>query len=462
MSRDAARPSHIPVRAGENLELAIERMADGPDGFARKGGYALLVEGGLPGERVLAKVTSAARRFGRARVVEVLSPSPDRVEPPCRHFADCGGCQWQHASLPAQRAWKRERLRSALAHALGDAAIEVGPCLFPAAGRRHKIALHLRNRGRELQPCLHRRRSLDLVEILECPACDEEGLSLAFAAVDELSRLGEPAFDPERGGVLRSVLVRRSASTGESHVVVVATRRPRGIERAAERIQAAGASSVSWNQNDGPPGRLLGRRTFPLAGPRRIVERVAGIDLRISASSFFQTSPAAASMLVDRVIAGLQPTAADSAIDLFCGAGLFTLPLARSCEIALGVEQDEGAISDARESAAANGVANAEFVRGSALARLRRPLPRVSLAVLDPPRAGCGEEVARSLARLRVRRVAYVSCEPASLARDLASFAAQGLVPVSVTPVDMFPHTSHVEAVAILERSRVARGPLAG
>lgn len=449
-------PDHIPVARFEIVELDIDQMADGPDGLARIGGYVILVPGTLPGERVKVQMTSAARKFGRGELLEVLRPSPDRVVPRCRHFLDCGGCHMQHASYEAQLHSKQQRLQRALQHALGDDAPPVAACVAPGEpwGQRHKIALHLRQWGDELQPCFHRVRSIDLVEVLECPASDEDGLELAFAAVDELSRLRLPVFVPEEGGVLRSVLVRQSAGTGESHVLLVATEAPKGIDEVAGRIHERGATTVSLNLNPGPPDHLLGRATRVLVGPPRIEERIGGMRLAISPDSFFQTSPGGAERLVELVLQGLQPGPGDVTADLYCGGGLFSLPLAQASKQVVGVEQDHSAVLDARTSAQWNHIDNVEFVHAGVATQLRRWQQGTKLdrVVLDPPRQGCEAEVVELLCKLGPRRVAYVSCDVEALGRDLQEFLRHGLRPVQVTPVDMFPHTGHIEAVAILQR----------
>lgn len=454
VSNSSVPKPRIPVAQGDVLELVVDGMADGPDGLCRVDGYVVLVAGVLPGERIEAEITSAARKFGRAELVRVLRPSPDRVEPRCRHFLACGGCQLQHARYEAQLQHKRQRLQRALQYRLGDAAPEVATTVAPPEpwGQRHKIALHLRDRDGELQPCFRRLRSIGLVEILECPASDEDGLDLAFTAVDELSRLQAPAWHPRLGGVLRTLLVRQSQGTGESHVVIVATEPPAGIDGVAARLQQAGATTVSLNLNDGPVEQLLGRDTRVLAGPPRIEERIGGLRYAISPDSFFQTAPAGAAALVELVLQWLQPKAADFVADLYCGGGLFALPLAQRSRRVLGIEQGFGAVIDAQHSAARNDISNAEFVHAAVEAQLHRwSHPRPDLIVLDPPRQGCGDEVAALLGRLGPRRVAYVSCDAEALAKDLAALAAHGLRAVRVTPVDMFPHTAHVEAVAFLQ-----------
>ena len=454
------RPRQVPVENGERRELAIETLADGPDALARVGDYVVLVPGCLPGERVLAEITSSARKFGRARLLAVRQPSADRDTPRCAHFLHCGGCHWQHVRYARQLREKQARVQKELAHALGEQAppvLETAPAPAPY-GQRHKVALQLGNdeRGR-LQPCLHPLRSAGLLPVRECPASAPAAAALAFAATRLLDRLQVGAFDPVRGtGLLRSVLVRRSASSAESQLLVVATRPVPGLERLLPELLAAGATTVALNLNDGPAARLLGRETTVLAGPLRLRERIDGVDYAISPAAFFQTAPAGAAVLVRAVQQWLAPGPQDHVLDLYCGGGLFALALARSARSVLGIEESPLAVGDAIAGAAQNELHNVRFVQARAeqgLDRCGSGLPVPDLAVLDPPRAGAGERVLQRLAALGPRRIAHVGCEPRALARDLAVLTQLAYRAVSVLPVDLFPQTAHVEAVACLERS---------
>ncbi|MCA8948484.1 MAG: 23S rRNA (uracil(1939)-C(5))-methyltransferase RlmD [Planctomycetes bacterium] len=457
MSR--SRPQTTPIRRGDLVEVEIVARGEGPDGIAKLGDYVVFVPGTLPGERVFVEITSAARKFGRGEPLELLLPAADRVEPFCKHFLDCGGCHLQHQLYGAQLDDKRARLSRGLAHALGERAPEVAATIAakPSHGQRHKVALHLRNApGGRLEGCFHRQRSVELVAVRECPASDPLAWDLANATVALLAELPLDAWHPFRApdGLLRTVLV-RATTGGEAHVLVVAREaRVPGLETLVPRLHAAGATTISVNTNDGEPSRLLGPRTHVVSGPRRITEEIGGVRHLLSPSAFFQTSPQAAAHLVDLVLTWLRPTADDDVADLYCGAGLLTLPLARRARAVLGCELAGAAVDDAVAAAELNGIHNVHWFRGRAehaLVRCRTgELPRPRLVALDPPRRGLEPAVIAELAELRPSRIAYVSCEPQTLQRDLAAFDAAGFRTTLVTPVDMFPHTSHVEAVAWL------------
>lgn len=455
-----ASRSDIPVRRGDRVSLTIERLGDGPDGIGRVGDYVVFVPGVLPGEQALVEITSAARKFGRGRVLELDRSSKERVEPRCAHFLDCGGCHLQHQHYAAQLRDKQGRLQRSLDHTLGDDAPAVAATV-PAADpyyQRHKVVLHLHNDPeRGLVPAFHRLRSLDLVPVDECPASEPRAFALAHRTATLLATLGHRAWDPDfaRDGILRSVLVRRS-TLGEAHVVIVARQdHVPGLDRVLDAITRAGATTISVNHNDGEASRLLGPRTRIVAGPDRIRERIGAFEHPLAPTSFFQTAPRMAERIVAAVVDALAPDRRDHVADLYCGAGLLTLPLAARAKSATGVEASGSAVADARRAAEQNRITNATFVAGFTnrwLADVEQGRgPRPDLVALDPPRTGLDDGVAAALGRLAPRRIAYVSCDPLALARDLSALAGHGFRVCSVTPFDMFPQTAHIEAVAVLE-----------
>lgn len=453
------RPRTIPVARGDRLTLHVSDLGDGPDGIARVGDYVVFVPGVLPGEEVLVEITSAARKFGRGELLSVRTAAADRVAARCAHFLACGGCHRQHQRYDAQLADKQDRLQRLLAHALGTAAPTVPlPLAGAPFGERHKIVLHLRGGGdAPLETCFHRPRSPELVAVHECPASDPAAWRLARAAVRELATLRHFAWDPDFApdGLLRSVLVRRT-TLGEALVLVVARRaHVPGLERIVDALHRAGATTIAVNGNAGEFSQLLGPETRLVSGPPRIRERLLDVDYLLSPDAFFQTAPRLAGRLVQLVTEWLDPGRDEVAGDLYCGGGLLTLPLARRARTAFGIELGRGAIHDAEAAARHNGLGNVTFRAGHVehwLAACRRgDLPRPHVVALDPPRAGVSAAVIAELAALRPRRLAYVACDTAALARDLRALHERGFTTRRVQPLDMFPQTCHLEAVAMLD-----------
>lgn len=456
------RPREVPVERDDEVLVDVVGLGDGPDGLTKFGDYVIFVPGVLPGEQARVRVSSAARKFGRGDVLDIEHESPDRVEPECMHFLTCGGCHWLHQSYPAQLRHKQERLQRSLGHALGERCPEVAPTVpapFPF-GQRHKVALHLRNGDRGLEACFHRARSPELVRIHECPASEPLAFALAKAAVLQLDGLHHRAWHPflEPHGLLRSVLVRRT-TLGEALLVLVA-RRPQipGLERVMDALHAAGATTIVVNHNDGDLARLLGPHGEVVSGPPRVAERLCGTTYLISPNAFFQTSPPMAARLVQHVVDWLAPTPHDDVGDLYCGGGLLTLPLAARARSAFGIEQNAAAIADAVAASEANLLRNVRWRTGSVARWLaacgQGDLPRPQLVVMDPPRDGLEAGVVERLRALQPRRLAYVSCEPTALQRDLPALADAGFAVRSVVPFDMFPQTALVESLVCLERAR--------
>lgn len=456
-----------PLERGDQLEVEIVALGNGPDGVAKVDGYTLFVPGTLPGERVFVEVTSSTRKFARGEVIELQTPAADRVVPSCEHFLVCGGCHRQHQYYPAQLEDKRAALYRTLRYALGEAALQPDATLAatPSLGQRHKVALHLRNRvlaqqqHGHLDGCLHRIRSADLIAVHECPTSDPLAWDLAQTTLELLQELPHRAWDPDfaQDGLLRTILV-RTTTTGAAHVVLVARQAMvPGLERLLSRLLDAGATTVGVNYNTGEFSQLLGPRTTILAGPPRIAERIGNCEYLLSPDSFFQTSPQAAGQLIEQVLHCLAPTPRDTVYDLYCGVGLLTLPLAARAGRTIGMEQRASAIADARLSAERNRLA-AQFLVGDVAETLAQcgsaKLPRPTVLCVDPPRTGLLPAVVQQIVRLAPARLAYVSCDLHSLGQDLKQLAQAGYRATSAVALDMFPHTCHVESVVGLTAAR--------
>ncbi len=464
------RPSGVPVARGDRLTLDVEAFGDGPDGLARIGGYIVFVPGAIPGERVRAEIVSAGRKHGRAELVEIERSAGARVEPRCRHFAVCGGCQLQHVDLETQRRTKTDRLRKTLSHALRTRSVPVEAMRGSEDGwgLRTKVALHFSGTPEHLVAGYFQRRSRELVGIAECPVSDPLALRVALAARDGVIRAGLSAWDPRSDdGEIRAVVARAAPSTQDVHLIVVVRREPRaGFAAIVRAARDAGATGVSIDRNDGPPERLTsGDPPRVIFGEGTIREEVRGTRMRVSPGAFFQTSSYGAGELVD-VVRELHGATADGRIvDLYCGVGLFALALAPDVARVVAVDENEEAVEDARLAAEAAGIQNVTFKSG-VVERLADSLARgrgeLDAAIVDPPRAGLSRRVVDVLLqRLTPRRIVYVSCDPESLGRDLRQLVHGGYRLARVVPVDMFPHTHHIEAVAVLDRLKPRAGDAA-
>lgn len=412
-------------------------------------------------------------RSGRVALHAILVPSPHRVAPACRHHGRagsppaagwCGGCQWQHIAYPHQLRLKAELVDRLVRGAVADAPAS-GPTLPGARpdapwGFRQKVHFLLGESGppRRSHPVLghYAAGSRRIVPITECPVHAPRGNELAFAFLDHLSGA---ALSPRTRRVLRGLAVRVAPHTGESMVTLVASEDGDRALRAVTRrfIAATAPTSTHLNLHDRDDGYVFGAHTRTLDGSAHITERIAGIDFSIAPTAFFQTNVGAADALVRLVVdvAGPPTTVAD----LYAGGGLFALPLARAGHTVVAVETHPDAVAAGIRAALTNGVprTRCRFVE-STVEQALGTIAATDVVILDPPREGCTRTVLQGvLQRVRPRLVLYVSCQPESLARDLGVLRA-GYRIRQVQPVDMFPHTPHVETVVVLER-RTTRSP---
>ena len=453
---------------GAILELGAEAMALDGDAVARAGTYVLLVPGAIPGERVEVEVVSAGRKSGKAALRRVLAPSPHRVAPFCRHFGPCGGCSWQHIAYEEQLRLKREMLASTLARALGSevkvlptVGLSSGDAPSPTGPRGYRHKAHFTfgtgSGGRGLAMGHYRRGSRDLLPVEDCPVHAPAGNRIAFAARDILRGQGVPGADEDTlEGLARHVVVRTSAATGGTQAVIVAVRDDPRLRSAAEEIRALEdpPRGIHLEIHDRPGPFIRGSRTMKLAGEDRLIEEVAGARFALSPRSFFQTSVGSAERLAAAVLARV-PAGPERVLDLYAGAGLFAIPLARRGARVLAVEESPSAVSDGQASLDLNpglaGECRFERRRVEDFIRDHDPGPDPpGTVILDPPREGCPAPVLERLAALGPRRIIYVSCNPRALARDLAILGDRGCAVIEVEPVDMFPHTAHIEAVALV------------
>ena len=438
----------------QELTLAVERMAYGADGIAHADdGKTVFVSGGVTGDLVRATVTSDGESFSRAEVSQVIEPSPLRVTPACPLAGVCGGCPWAALDRDAQLAAKRANVVDSLVrigHFDAEAAERlVGACEAPSEpwGYRNKVELAFARQGRRTVVGMHDRGGAGVVKVDRCPLLDKRDARLVKSVSGALSYLsGSQDLGLERVGIrvsrrTRDVEVALWTSTGAF---------PRA-QVAKVLGDACKTSSVVRVLTKGPQKARRVSGVERLSGKGHWQERVGEETMALSAPSFFQVNTLGAERLVALVLDGLQPDDGDEAMDLYCGAGTFTLPLARRAGFVSAVESYGPAVRDLRRNLEHANLDNVDAVGGDAGREF--PDTDADVIVVDPPRAGLAEDVVARLAAQPARAIAYVSCDPATLARDLARFAAAGtFAPARITPVDLFPQTFHVETVALLER----------
>jgi 23S rRNA (uracil1939-C5)-methyltransferase len=386
------------------------------------------------------------------------------MTPRCAHFGACGGCQFQDVPYPAQLERKRAELETLLTRAVPrglPAVAAMVPMPLGADGMpwhfRHKAAFVFGSGPRGLTMGHFAGGGREIVPVVECPVHGERANRIAFALFDALARARITAAGPRLDGVLRHVIVRTSADERDAVALLVVTRNDPALRRPVRALLASPDRPDGFyvNIHDRPSPYMVGRTTVRIDGHAHVRERSLGPTFLVSPTAFFQTNPAAAAVLVDLVVA--QAAAGrQRVLDLYAGSGLFSLPLAMAGHDVVAVEENGQAIDDAARNLDVNRLPP-HAVRLIA-SRVEDALPdlwrrQFDLVVLDPPRQGCPPRVIDGVfGRLAPPRVAYVSCHPESLAAELPAIIGHGYRPTLIQPVDMFPHTPHIETVAVFER----------
>jgi 23S rRNA (uracil1939-C5)-methyltransferase len=451
-----------PVQRDEELELTIDSLAFGGNGVARLDGFVVFVRAGLPGDTVRARVTKVQRRHAEAIATEVLEPGPQRVEAPCAHYPACGGCRFQdlayEAQLTAKQAWVDDSLRRIAGIA--------EPPLLPIVGAEELFGY--RNKmeysfapgpdGPELG--LHRAGRWDeVLDVERCWLTTDLGNAIRNTIRDWAHEERLPAYDQAAGeGYLRHLVVREGRNTGQALVQLVTHERERfDRERLIEVLNGhPEVRSIHWTVNDGP-SEVTNLPSELLWGDEAIEERIGELRFRVRPNAFLQTN----TRMAERLYALVQEEAAlgggETVYDLYCGIGTIGLSLARDALTVWGIEISEESVACAIENAELNAIGNAAFFAGNVGQVLRELEERAGapdLVVVDPPRAGLAGKALRRLGELAAPRVVYVSCNPTTLAGDCKRLVEEyGYRLVRTRPVDMFPHTPHVESVSLLERA---------
>jgi 23S rRNA (uracil1939-C5)-methyltransferase len=448
-----------PVRKDQELELRIDSLAYGGNGVARLNGFVVFVRRALPGDTVRARVTKVKRNHAEAVSLEVVEAGAPRVEAPCAHYPACGGCRFQDLAYEAQLAAKAQQVADALRRIGGFGDLEPEP---PVAA---KSVFHYRNKLEYSFTTLddgsvglgfHRAGRWDeVLDVERCWLTTDLGNGIreavkAWAQAQEL-----PAYDQERQeGYLRHLVVREGRNTGQALAVLVTA--PGDLPGADQLVEALRAfpelRSVHWAVNDSP-AEVTNLPTDLLWGEEAMEEEILGLRYRVRPNAFLQTNTEMCEALYG-VAAELAALTGDETVyDLYCGIGTIGLTLARDALTVWGIEASEESIACAVENAELNGIANAAFFAGDVgrdLAELRARAGPPDVVVVDPPRAGLAGKAVRRVGELQAPRLVYVSCNPTTLAGNAKELVNDfGYRLDRVRPVDMFPHTPHVEAVAL-------------
>jgi 23S rRNA (uracil1939-C5)-methyltransferase len=443
-----ARPSR-----GDELELTIDSLAHGGNGVARRDGYVVFVAGAVPGDRVRAVVGKAKRAYAEARTVEVLEPSPDRIEPAAAH----PGAPWQVLPYERQLEVKAAQVGEALERIGRLEGFELEPIVPAVEQWRYRNKLEYSfgtGPGGELVCGFHAPGRWDeILPLDDCLLASERSNAVREQVLAWARAHGLSAWDRrEQRGLLRNLVVREGRRTGELQVRLVTS--PGAIDTDT-LIDAVRCDGLFWTRQEQLGETALGGETELLSGTPRLREQLGGLEFLVSPEAFFQTNSEMAETLYGVAAELAQLRGHERVFDLFCGIGTIGLSLAARAREVVGVEIVEAAVADAIENARRNDVLNARFYAGDirlAMRDLVEQAGRPDVVVVDPPRAGLSQKVVRRILEAQPSRIVYVSCNPTTLAPNAAQMVEAGYALERVRPVDMFPQTPHIECVALLER----------
>lgn len=436
------------MRKNDLYILDITGMNSEGEGVAKHGGFAVFVPRAILGERVEARIVKVLKNYAYGKIENIIVASPDRIAPQCAYFPRCGGCTFWHMGYEAQLEFKTNKVRETLAR-VGKIDTKVHDCI----GMPNP--LHYRNKA--IFPItpdgigFYAARSHDVIDMETC-LVQEKVNDEILRAVREFMREYDiaPYDENTHAGLFRAILTR----VGNGIMVAVVTNGTKFSHKAefARKIAAIdGVVSIIQNINDKKTNLVLGAESITLFGQDKIFMKLENLHFEVGVNSFYQVNSEQMLTVYRKVREFANLSGRENVLDLYCGVGSITLFLAKDARRIIGVESVAAAIEDARANAAANGIDNAEFLLGRSEDAIEDLHEEIDVVVLDPPRKGCEEAVLRALLKLCPERIVYVSCNAATLARDLR-ILAEGYDVESVQPVDMFPHSHHVETIASLRR----------
>jgi len=447
----------IPVKKNDYIDVVFEDLTHDGAGVAKVEGFPLVIPNGLPGEKAQIKVIKVNKGYGFGRLIELYEKSPYRVEVPGTELHKYGGCQLEHISYEGQLKYKENQVRQVLTRIGKLEDVTVHPILGMENPwhYRNKAQVPVGERDGKLIAGFFKPRSHEIVDtdesLIQLPEINE-----AVQAVKVIcSELGITPYQEEsHKGVLRHIMARYGQQTGELMVVLITRtadipNKAKLVEEIITRLPKV--KSIVHNVNSKRTNVILGEKTTVLWGSEVIYDLIGDVKFAISALSFYQVNPVQTKVLYDKALEYAELNGQESVIDAYCGIGTISLFLAQRAKKVFGVEVVPEAIEDAKRNAALNGMDNVEFAAGEAevvIPKWYKEGNSADVLVVDPPRKGCDETFLQTIIEMKPKKVVYVSCNPATLARDLRILEDGGYKTVEVQPVDMFPQTTHVEAVA--------------
>ena len=454
----------FPVEKNKIYEMYVEDIGIHGEGIGKIDGYTVFVEGALPHEYIKVLIVKTKKQFGYGKLLEILQQSPKRITPKC-HVADkCGGCQLQHIAYESQLDWKTKKVRDHLERIGGfsDVKMEKAIGMNMPWQYRNKVQLPVGGTVNDVKIGFYANRSHRIIDTDCCQLQHPVNQEIVAIIRDFLHTYHIPPYHEQtHTGLVRHILIRVGYHTGEIMVCVVVNGKtlPHADVLAEKLCQIEGMTSVVVNENQAKTNVILGKKNTVIWGQDCMHDTIGGISFAISPLSFYQVNPIQTNVLYETALQLADLHGTETVLDLYCGIGTISLFLAQKAKSVFGVEIVPEAIADAKKNAEANGIKNVEFVVGAA----ENVIPKLyetqkiqaDVVVVDPPRKGCDVVLLDTILQIKPQKVVYVSCDSATLARDLQYLCKETYHLEQVFVVDMFPQTVHVETVVLLSKKEI-------
>lgn len=445
------------IQKNENFEVDILDNGIDGEGIAKIDGYTTFIKGALKGEKAKIKIVKANKDYGFGKLLEIVKTSKKREEPICPNFSRCGGCNLQHMSYESQLELKENLVKNTLKKALGrEVKIENIIGMGIPYNYRNKAQYPVRNG----KIGFYADRTHDLIENEKCYIQDETTDKLAKRAFELLMKNNNSCYDEKSGkGNIRHIMTRIGKNTDELMLVIVTNEKEvKGVDKIISILtnEYPNLVSIIQNINNKNTNVIMGKECITLYGEDYIVDELGGYNFKISPLSFYQVNPTQTEVLYNVAKDFAELTKEDTVFDLYCGIGTISIFVADSVKKVYGVEIVEEAIEDAKINARINEISNTKFYAGAAeklIPEMYKKGTTADVVFVDPPRKGCDEVLLNTIVEMEPKKLVYISCNPATLGRDLKYLTENGFEIKKVQPVDMFPQTGHVECVMLLELS---------
>lgn len=452
---------NIPVEKNKDYIIDISGMGSEGEGVGKIENFTVFIPHAIKGERCKVKIVKVNKNFAFGKLVEVVEPSLNRTEAVCSIYNRCGGCQIQHMSYKEQLEFKRQKVKDVI-NRIGKIDVEVEPVIGMENPYRYrnKVQLPIGKENGEVKIGFYAQRSHQIIDISTCYIQDEIGDKVIALTKEWIKQYNiEPYNEEIHKGSIRHIMIRRAFKTGEVMVVIVTKtdELPHKEEFVNIMVQnIPGLKSIMQNVNNKKTNVIMGEKNITLWGKDTIVDYIGKFKFNISPLSFFQVNPIQTEILYSKALEYADLKGQEIVFDAYCGTGTISLFLSQKAKKVYGVEIIKEAIDNAIINAKENGIDNTEFIVGKSeevIPELINKGIKADVVVVDPPRKGCEKSLLEEIAKISPKRIVYVSCDPATLARDLGILRDLGYETKKVQPVDMFPQTGHVETVVLLQRA---------